>query len=178
MSKHRPQKIAEPAPIETSLTEDEAIVLAHGLATSAFDFIQARRASDTQRLTSGRFWFSLGQVMETDAGAEHVRALAAFVLAHQGCSADACYLFMGARLNAKKLLPWDELPLALRDAFIVFALTLPPLVGLAREDARRLKEQQRDAALALETLPNRGRLERIGARATNKLERIKGSYGG
>lgn len=147
--------------IDTSLTEDEAITLAHGVASAAYDFMAARRVSDTDTLPQGRFWFSGGTVLEPAEASQKIKALALFVLAHPGAPAEAAYLHMTGALLGRVVPAWRKAPLPLRQAFGVFVAVLPGLVGEVRREA----ELRRNAEpLVPEPLPNSGRLERTVTR--------------
>lgn len=175
----KPAPVVERAVVETSLSEDEAIALAHGVASAAYDFIQARRAGDGDKLPSGRFWFSGGVVMSMDDASQRLRDLALFLAAHPGAGADAAYLHLSGGLAKDGLWPgrpkaFADLPLALRQAYTVYAYVLPPLLGTARAETARIKERECDAAALAAPLPTSGRMERIGARPTNSIEKIRG----
>lgn len=143
MAKDTKQK---PAPVEAmaTITEDMALSIAHGCASSTFAIIQEQAAGDSSPLVSGRFWYCRGQQPTLPQSADDITRLATFLVAHDGSVAgEALYIHTAAHVAPRKIIAWPDLTLAERKAFEVFAATLPPLLREARNEvAARRKSQQ------------------------------------
>lgn len=158
-----------PPPPPPPLSEDEALAIAHGAATAAYDYLAALRAGDTDALPAGRYWYSCGVVEDVAVTAERLRLLAQFLLDHPGIPAAGAYLYMTREVRRQRPETWHELPLPLRQAYAVFASVLPPLVLEARREARRVAEQAR---VPSPPPPDRGIFKRAGKQFSNKALRV------
>lgn len=170
-----PAVVAPPPPMPP-LSEDEALAIANGAASSAYDFLVSRRSEDTDKLPAGRFWYTDGDVVDALEIAQHLAALKTFVLDHPGIGPSGAYAFMTRDVRRKRqrgVLVWGELPLPLRQAYAVFTSVLPPLVAEARREAKRIAEVE---AVPAPPPPNRGIFKRNNKRISNRAKRVHLSH--
>lgn len=163
-------KAAPPSPPAPPLSEDEALAIANGAAISAFDFLVARRAADTDTLPAGRFWYTGGEVVDDPVRiAQDLVTLKEFLLEHPGVPPAAAYLYVTRDLRRQRPSPWALLPLPMRQAYAVFASVLPLLILEARREAKAKTDAETPAPSAP---PNRGIFKRIDKRVSNKATRV------
>jgi hypothetical protein len=165
----KPKAPEAPPPPTPPLSEDEALAIAHGAASSAYDFLSSMRAADTDTLPQGRYWYAGGEVEDAQKTSEHLAELKRFVLDHPGVPASAAYVHMTRDVRRRRIVThWHELPLPMRQAYVMFVCVLPPMVIEARREAKHAAELETPPPAPL---PNRGMFKRIDEQVSNRAVR-------